>query len=109
MTAPADNVEAAMSIVYTAAIMQAVSMGEAKANGAFDKTFISAMLAGAYVGFGGMLALSVGGACPELMAHNPGLQKLVLGGFGLPTGLLIVRSPDRLPRPAIHAHELQPL
>ena len=71
--------------------MQAVETGEAKANGPFAKTFVSAMLAGAYVGLGAMLALSIGGNCPELAASNPGLQKMVFGAFGLPVGLLMVR------------------
>ena len=45
------------------------------------------------MGFGGMLALTVGGNCPGLAAENPGLQKLVFGAIGLPTGLLMVRLP----------------
>ena len=49
------------------------------------------MLAGAYVGFGGMLALSIGQNCPGLAESNPGLQKMVYGAFGLPVGLLMVR------------------
>ena len=47
--------------------------------------------AGAYVGFGGMLALSIGQNCPGLAESNPGLQKMVYGAFGLPVGLLMVR------------------
>ena len=50
------------------------------------------MLAGAYVGFGGMLALSIGQNCPGLAESNPGLQKMVYGAFGLPVGLLMVRG-----------------
>jgi formate/nitrite transporter len=34
--------------------------------------------------------LAVGGACPGLAASNPGLQKIVLGAFGLPFGLMMV-------------------
>ena len=33
--------------------------------------------------------LSVGGACPGLVASNPGLQKIILGAFGLPFGLMM--------------------
>lgn len=77
--------------------MQAVETGEAKANGPFAKTFVSAILAGAYVGFGAMLALSIGGNCPELAASNPGLQKMVFGAFGLPVGLLMVSLCSRPP------------
>ena len=69
---------------------QAVAMGASKAQAPFDKTFLSAILAGAYVGFGGMLALCVGANLPEIAATNPGLQKMILGGFGLPAGLMMV-------------------
>ncbi|KAK9811204.1 hypothetical protein WJX73_010339 [Symbiochloris irregularis] len=69
---------------------QAIAMGASKATAPFDKTLLSAVLAGAYVGFGGMLALSVGANLPEIAASNPGLQKLILGGFGLPAGLMLV-------------------
>jgi formate/nitrite transporter len=34
--------------------------------------------------------LAIGGACPGLAASNPGLQKIVLGAFGLPFGLMMV-------------------
>ena len=37
-----------------------------------------------------MLALTVGGNCPGLTQENPGLQRLVFGAIGLPTGLLMV-------------------
>ena len=35
------------------------------------------------------LMLSVGGACPGFAATNPGLQKIILGAFGLPFGLMM--------------------
>ena len=79
--------------------MQAVRTGEAKANGTFAKTFVSAILAGAYVGFGAMLALSIGGNCPELAASNPGLQKMVFGAFGVPVGRLMGGGPPHPPPP----------
>ena len=47
-------------------------MGTQKAGLPAWKTFSMALLAGAYVGFGGLLALSVGASCPELAAANPG-------------------------------------
>ena len=77
-------------LVSSEAMLQAVETGEAKANGPFAKTFISAILAGAYVGFGAMLALMIGGNCWDLAASNPGLQKMIFGAFGLPVGLLMV-------------------
>lgn len=48
------------------------------------------ILAGVYIGFGALLMLSVGGACPGLAATNPGLKAIVSGVFGLPCGLLMV-------------------
>eukprot|EP00188_Purpureofilum_apyrenoidigerum_P006155 Plantae.Rhodophyta-Purpureofilum_apyrenoidigerum.ctg9062.p1 GENE.Plantae.Rhodophyta-Purpureofilum_apyrenoidigerum.ctg9062~~Plantae.Rhodophyta-Purpureofilum_apyrenoidigerum.ctg9062.p1 ORF type:complete len:314 (+),score=37.15 Plantae.Rhodophyta-Purpureofilum_apyrenoidigerum.ctg9062:37-978(+) len=54
------------------------------------KIFLSSILGGAYIGFGSLLALTVGGNCPGLFATNPGLQAMVLGAFGLPAGLLLV-------------------
>lgn len=41
------------------------------------------ILSGCHIGFGAFLMLSVGGACPGLAASNPGLQKILLGAFGL--------------------------
>ena len=39
--------------------------------------------------FNAVLMLTVGGACPGLVASNPGLQKIILGAFGLPFGLMM--------------------
>merc|ERR1719460_2584894 len=61
-----------------------------KANMASDNIFVLGILAGAQIGFGAFLMLSVGAACPGLLETNPGLQKIVLGAFGLPFGLLMV-------------------
>jgi len=33
--------------------------------------------------------LSVGAACPEIGKNNPGLQKILMGAFGLPFGRLL--------------------
>ena len=65
-------------------------MGTQKASLPAWKTFSMALLAGAYVGFGGFLAMSIGANCPELAASNPGLQKIIFGAFGLPLGLTMV-------------------
>lgn len=35
------------------------------------------------------MAITVGGACPGIAAQNPGLQKIILGAFGLPFGLIM--------------------
>ena len=52
--------------------------------------FILGILAGVYIGFGALLALTCGGTCPGLAENNPGLKQMVMGLFGLPTGLLMV-------------------
>merc|ERR1719198_593932 len=67
----------------------AVAAGEKKANMPANKVFGLGILSGAHIGFGAYLMLSVGGACPGLAATNPGLQKIVLGAFGLPFGLMM--------------------
>ena len=67
----------------------AVAAGTKKAGMPIDKIFALGMLSGAHIGFGAFLMLSVGGACPGLVASNPGLQKIVLGAFGLPFGLMM--------------------
>ena len=54
------------------------------------KTFLLGILGGAFIGFGSFMAISIGGACPGLVATNPGLQKMVYGAFGLPFGLFLV-------------------
>lgn len=36
------------------------------------------------------MVLSVGASCPGLASSNPGLQRLILGAFGLPMGLILV-------------------
>jgi len=67
----------------------AVAAGEKKANMPAGKIFGLSMLSGCHIGFGAFLMLSVGGACPGLAATNPGLQKIILGAFGLPFGLFM--------------------
>jgi formate/nitrite transporter len=57
------------------------------------KTFYLGVLAGVYIAFGSCLAMTVGGACQGLVAGgNLGVQKLLLGLFGLPTGLMMVMT-----------------
>jgi formate transporter len=55
------------------------------------KTFYLGVLAGCYIAFGSCLAMTVGGACQGMVAAgNLGVQKMLLGVFGLPTGLMMV-------------------
>jgi len=67
----------------------AVAAGVKKANLDTMKIAKLGVLSGCHIGFGAMLMLSVGGACPGLAASNPGLHKMVLGAFGLPFGLMM--------------------
>lgn len=67
----------------------AVAAGVKKAEMPAGKIFKLGVLSGAHIGFGAFLMLSVGGACPGLAASNPGLQKIILGAFGLPFGLMM--------------------
>jgi len=67
----------------------AVAAGAAKASAPWQKIFRLGIVAGCHIGFGAYLALTVGGACPGIAAENPGLQKIILGAFGLPFGLIM--------------------
>ena len=67
----------------------AVAAGAAKASAPFGKIFKLGIISGCHIGFGIYLAITVGGACPGIMAENPGLQKIILGAFGLPFGLIM--------------------
>lgn len=53
------------------------------------KTLILAFLAGAYIAFGGLLAIIVAGGSPEMAANNPGLVKFLFGAM-FPVGLILV-------------------
>lgn len=67
----------------------AVAAGAAKAAAPWEKIFKLGIVSGCHIGFGSYLAISVGGACPQIAASNPGLQKIILGAFGLPFGLIM--------------------
>jgi len=66
------------------------TFGSVQGKAPTSKCLVQSLLAGAIIGMGCVLALSVGGAMPGIKAANPGLQKLLLGVFGLPTALLMV-------------------
>jgi formate transporter len=67
----------------------AAAAGALKASASWTKIFILGVVSGCHIGFGSYLAITVGGACPGLAATNPGLQKMILGAFGLPFGLIM--------------------
>ena len=82
----------------------AALLGAKKASLSVQKIFILSILSGIHIGFGliffsclgkvfvistsigAFLVLSVGAACPEIAKTNPGLQKILMGAFGLPFG-----------------------
>lgn len=87
-----------VSVVTTPAIQKspagtfesAVAAGAAKANLSWWRVLLLGIVAGAYISLGGLLALSVGGSVPNLKMEHPGLQRLLFGLVGLPTGLTMV-------------------
>jgi len=60
----------------------AVDIGQKKAAAPVFKTFLMGIISGCHIGFGALLAVTVGGNCPGLLATNPGLQKIIFGAFG---------------------------
>ena len=68
---------------------KAVKLGAAKAALPWTKILPLAFASGAHIAMGAFLAVSVGGSIPGIKAANPGLQRIVLGAFGLPMGLLM--------------------
>lgn len=73
-------------------IESAVMVGKSKialSSGNYGKFAVLAILAGAYIAFGGILSLTIGFGFPEITATNPSLQKL-LSGFMFPIGLILV-------------------
>ncbi len=65
------------------------AIGCAKAIIDTPRLLVLSFLAGAYIAFGGLLAVIVGGGAPGLAAANPGLQKCVFGAV-FPVGLMLV-------------------
>ena len=65
------------------------TLAQNKAAYKVSKTLILAFLAGAYIAFGGLLAIIVGGGSPGLAASNPGIAKFLFGAM-FPIGLILV-------------------
>lgn len=53
------------------------------------QTLVLAILGGAYIAIGSILAIEVGGGVPGIAAENPGLQKFLFGAV-FPLGLLLI-------------------
>eukprot|EP00951_Prasinocladus_malaysianus_P029214 scaffold268741_cov28-Prasinocladus_malaysianus.AAC.1 len=68
---------------------RAVGMGVAKANLPWMKILVMGVMAGIMIGYGAFMAAAIGGNCGGLAQTNPGLQKMIMGAFGLPFGLLM--------------------
>jgi len=64
-------------------------IGRAKNGLSWSKLLVLGFLAGAFIAFGGLLALTVGGGMPGAVSRNPGLQKFVFGSV-FPVGLILV-------------------
>ena len=54
-----------------------------------NKMLVLAILAGVYIGFGGLLAIVVGGGSPGIAAENPGIARFLFGA-AFPLGLILV-------------------
>jgi len=65
------------------------TIGCTKANLSWDKLLVLGFLAGAFIAFGSLLAIIVGGGVPQIKANNPGLQKFIFGSV-FPVGLILV-------------------
>jgi formate transporter len=64
-------------------------MGCAKAGLDTGRLLVLGFLAGAYIAFGGLLAVIVAGGSPGVGATNPGLQKFIFAAV-FPVGLMLV-------------------
>lgn len=64
-------------------------IAKTKSKTPIKKTIVAALLGGAYIAIGGLLALIIGGNLPNLESNNIGLQKLIFGGV-FPLGLMLV-------------------
>ncbi len=70
-------------------IKEASKLAIAKDKYSVKKILILSFLAGAYIAFGSMLAILLGGGFPELSKENPGLSKFLFGA-AFPVGLMMV-------------------
>lgn len=68
---------------------QAGKTAFAKADYSTKKILVLSFMAGAYIAFGALLAIVVGGGMPGIAAENPGLAKLLFGA-AFPVGLMMV-------------------
>ena len=69
--------------------LSVVASGKLKVQTNTSKLLLQAFFAGAYIAFGGFLALKIGGGIPAIKAVNPGLAALIFGSV-FPVGLVLV-------------------
>ena len=72
-----------------AIVEAAANAGCAKANLPVGKQLVLGFLAGAFIAFGGVLAIVVGKGSPALAAANPGLSKFLFAAV-FPVGIMMV-------------------
>jgi len=72
-----------------AIVEAACTAGCGKAELSLPKQLALGFLAGAFIAFGGLLAIVVGKGSPGIAAENPGLAKFIFGGV-FPVGLMLV-------------------
>jgi formate/nitrite transporter len=73
-------------------IIETLSDDAMKAHSNLGILFVKAILAGVFIGLGGVLCSSVGGDVPELNISNPGLQRAVFGAIGFPLSIFLVTT-----------------
>jgi len=73
-------------------VLQALIGDGCKAATNLELLFKKAVLAGIFIGLGGVLCSSVGGDCPGLIGDNPGLQRAVFGALGFPVSIFLVTT-----------------
>jgi formate/nitrite transporter len=72
-----------------AIVEAACNAGRAKSNLSVARGLLLGFLAGAFIAFGGLVAIVVGKGSPALAAANPGLAKLLFAGV-FPVGIMLV-------------------
>eukprot|EP00962_Isochrysis_galbana_P018481 scaffold5330_cov125-Isochrysis_galbana.AAC.4 len=88
--APALRLRGGMDKTPPEAYQAFLATGVRQATMPTTQTVLQALLAGGFVALGAALAMTVGANVPGIKSSNPGLQKILLGAFGLPWALLMV-------------------
>ncbi len=70
-------------------INEAGKLAIAKEGYSTKKVLVLAFMAGAYISFGGLLSIIIGGGVPGIQAENPGIAKFLFGA-AFPVGLMMV-------------------